>query len=103
MLDCLDIQFQDYPGSRLYCFIFFSPRQRSALIYLFVSFQVKEARSKVSEKLAKMHDEVLNANEESKDLEKVLKDLTKEVHALNIEKEAAEKREIGSDKKADRA
>ena len=50
-----------------------------------------------------MHDEVLNANEESKDLEKVLKDLTKEVHALNIEKEAAEKREIGSDKKADRA
>ena len=46
-----------------------------------------------------MHDAVLNAHKESKDLEKVLKDLTKEVHALNIEKEAAEKREIGSDKK----
>ena len=43
---------------------------------------MKEARSKVSEKLAKMHDEVLNAHEESKDLEKVLKDLTNKVHVL---------------------
>ena len=61
---------------------------------------MKEARSKVFEKLAKMHDEVLNAHEESKDLEKVLKDLTKEVQALNIAKEVAEKRETGSDKKS---
>ena len=64
---------------------------------------MKEARSKVSEKLAKMHDEVLNAHEESKDLEKVLKDLTNEVHVLNIEKEAVEKWEPGSDKKTNRA
>ena len=77
VLNCFDIQFQYYPGSQLYCFIFSLSRQGSALIYLFVPFQVREAPSKVSEKLAKMDDEVFNAYEEANDLEKVLKDLTK--------------------------
>ena len=98
----LDINFKTIQD--LKCIVsFFSLKARS-LIYLFVSFQVKEARSKVFETLTKMHDEVLNAHEESKELEKVLNDLTKEVHALmNIKKEATKKRETGSDKKADRA
>ncbi|KAG6752966.1 hypothetical protein POTOM_043008 [Populus tomentosa] len=51
-------------------------KRKINMILLVIIDVVKEARSKVSEKLAKMHDGVLNAHEESKDLEKVLKDLT---------------------------